>query len=151
MIRVVVPAAALLIATPTHADTIGNWRLKPHDPLEQPPKQWPDGPLKRFFQHLQRPDNHLRPQYDENQLTSCCGASDVVDTKFKVEPGNGPDPEDTWYALLKGKWVRIPPEKIVPEFAPDGNAYLFVLTFYSPQDDAYDEQIVCFVRPNGGN
>jgi len=29
------------------------------------------------------------------------------------------------------------------------NAYLFMLTFYSPHDD--DEQIVCFVRPNGGN
>ncbi len=150
MIRVVVPAAALLIATPTHADTIGNWRLKPHDPREQPPKQWPDGPLKDFFQKLQRPDNHLRPQYDENQPPSCCGAGDVVDAKFKVEPGSGAHPEDTWYALLKGKWVHIPPEKIVPDFAPDGSAYLFVLTFCS-QDDAYDEQIVCFVRPNGGN
>ena len=37
-------------------------------------------------------------------------------------------PEDTWYAWLNGKWVRIPPEKIVPDYAPDGQAYLFVLT-----------------------
>ena len=74
----------------------------------------------------------------------------MVDTKFKVEPGNGPHPEDTRYALLKGKCFRIPPEKIVPDFAPDGSAYLFMLTFYSPHD-GYDEQIVCFVRPNGGN
>ena len=146
MKRLIVPVA-LLVTTPAHVDTIGNWGLKPHDPLEQPPKQWPDGPLKKFFQGLLRPDNHLQPQYDENQPTSCCGAGGLVDTKFEVEPGSGPHPEDTRYALLKGKCFRIPPAKIVPEFAPDGNAYLFMLTFYSPHDD---EQIVCFVR-HGGN
>ena len=55
--RLIVPHVALLVTTPAHVDTIGNWGLKPHDPLEQPPKQWPDGPLKKFFQGLLRPDN----------------------------------------------------------------------------------------------
>ena len=53
--------------------------------------------------------------------------------------------------MLKGKWVRIPPTKIIPDFAPDGKAYLFVLKSYDPHGNDYDEKIVCFVRPNGGN
>jgi hypothetical protein len=47
--------------------------------------------------------------------------------------------------------VRIPPTKIIPDFAPDGKAYLFVLKSYDPHGNDYDEKIVCFVRPNGGN
>ena len=54
------------------------------------------------------------------------------------------------------KWVRIPPEKIVPNYAPDGQAFSFMLTFHrhdgppimSPR---ITHEIVCFVRPNGGN
>ena len=122
-------------------------------------KEWPDGPNKRFFQNLQRPDNYLRegPNYDVNEPVSCCGAGDVVKTKFKVEPGDGPHPADTWYAWLDGKWVRIPPEKIVPDYAPDGQAFLFMLTLHrhdgppimSPSK--VTREIVCFVRPNSGN
>ena len=95
---------ALLIAPPTRADTVG-------------PVQWPDGPLNRWFKQLQRPDNHLRPQFDENNPTSCCGAGDTVNTKFKVEPGTGPHPDDVWYAWLDDAWVKIPPEKIILDFA----------------------------------
>ncbi len=40
--------------------------------------------------------------------------------------------------------------KIVPDYAPGGQAFLFVQMFYSPTDGEFDEQIVCFVRPNGG-
>ena len=106
----------------------------------------PDGPNKRFFQNLQRPDNYLRegPNYDVNEPVSCCDAGDVVNTKFKVEPGRAPYPQDAWFAWLNGKWVRIPPEKIVPDYAPDGQAYLFTLTI------AGSYEIVCFVRPKGG-
>ena len=44
-------AAALLI-TPAYAqDVVG-------DPAEKQ-TEWPDGPNKRFFQNLQRPDNYL--------------------------------------------------------------------------------------------
>jgi hypothetical protein len=31
-------------------------------------------------------------------------------------------PEDRWYAWLNDRWVAIPPEVIVPEYAPDGRA-----------------------------
>ena len=37
------------------------------------------------------------------------------------------------------EWVLIPPEKIVPDYAPDGRAYLFMLA----------GTIQCFVRPMG--
>ena len=47
-------------------------------------------------------------------------------------------------------WVKIPPEKIVPNYAPDGQAYLFMLTMYGPRGEPYDREIVCFVRPKGG-
>jgi hypothetical protein len=108
---------------------------------EPPPKDWPDGPMKDYFQQLQRPDNHLAPyrKLDEKSLF-CCGIADTVKTKFKVEPGNEKYPQDTWYAWLKEEWVRIPPEKIVPDFAPDGQPYLFLLA----------GTIQCFVRPKGG-
>jgi hypothetical protein len=71
---------------------------------------------------------------------SCCGAGDTVQTKFKVENAGGQYPEDTWYAWLKDSWVRIPPEKIVQDHAPDGQPYLFMLA----------GTVQCFVRPKGG-
>ena len=114
------------------------------------PKQWPAGPLKDYFEKLQRPDNYNRPNTPDGPSRSCCGAGDVVKTKFKVEVGNGKHPEDVWYAWLKGKWTKIPPETIVPDYAPDGKAYLFMLALYDPHGMSYDYQIVCFVRPKGG-
>jgi hypothetical protein len=45
-----------------------------------------------------------------------------------------------WYAWLKDSWVRIPPEKIVQDHAPDGQPYLFMLA----------GTVQCFVRPKGG-
>ena len=101
--------------------------------------EWPDGPNKSYLENLQRPDNHRHPHRDEKSR-SCCGAADTVKTKFKVEPGDGPYPEDRWYAWLRGAWVRVPPDKIVPDYAPDGQPYLFVLA----------DTIQCFVRPKGG-
>jgi len=126
---------ALLIVSPAHAQ----------DPFGGPIETPSDSPLSRWFKTLQRPDNHLRPPFEEtNEPTSCCDAGDVVKTTFKVESRGSLHPQDTWFAWLKGKWVRIPPEKIVPDYAPDGQAYLFMLTIAN----AYE--IVCFVRPNGG-
>jgi hypothetical protein len=73
---------------------------------------------------------------------ACCGQTIICNrSTTRISPR---------HAAAMAMWL-FPPEKIVPDFAPDGNAYLFMLTFYSPHDDAYDEQIVCFVRPNGGN
>ena len=70
----------------------------------------------------------------------CCGIADFVDTRFKVESTGGPDPDDVWYAWLNEVWVRIPVEKIVSDFTPNGRAYLFVL----------GNTIQCFVKPRGG-
>ena len=53
----------------------------------------------------------------------------------------------------EGKWVRIPPEKIVPDYAPDGQAYLFIMQVDSEQSDFgphASDIIICFVRPKGG-
>ena len=144
-------AAALLI-TPAYAQDVFG------DPAEKQ-TEWPDGPNKRFFQNLQRPDNYLRegPNYDVNEPVSCCGAGDVVKTKFKIEPGDGPHPADTWYAWLDGKWIHIPQEKIVPDYAPDGQAFLFMLPLHRHDGPAIispskvTREIVCFVRPTGGN
>src|SRR3954467_15849974 len=103
--------------------------------------EWHEGPNQLWFERLQRPDNHLAPYRNiDPKSLYCCGIADTVKTKFKVEPGDERYPEDRWYAGLKDEWVRVPPEKIVPDFAPDGQAYLFLLA----------DTIQCFVRPKGG-
>jgi hypothetical protein len=103
--------------------------------------EWPDSPYKEWFENLQRPDNDRHPerQSDPKSL-SCCGAGDVVKTKFKVESNGGTYPEDIWYAWLDEGWTKIPPEKIVRDFAPNGQPYLFMLA----------NTIQCFVPPKGG-
>jgi hypothetical protein len=101
--------------------------------------EWPDGPYKEWFQSLERPDNDKHPERDEKSR-SCCGAADVVKTKFKVESGDEKYPEDRWYAWLNEQWIPIPPEKIVKDHAPNGQPYLFVLA----------GTVQCFVRPKGG-
>jgi hypothetical protein len=81
------------------------------------------------------PHRHLDPK-----SLYCCGAADVVKTKFKVESTGGRYPEDQWYAWLNDGWMLIPPEKIIKDHAPNGEAHLFMLA----------GTIQCFVRPRGG-
>jgi hypothetical protein len=102
-------------------------------------------------QNLQRPDNDKHPErMYHKEAQSCCDAGDVVKTKFKVE-GTGQHPDDQWYAWLNEKWVRIPPDRIVPGYAPDGQAYLFMLDFVSDMEAPSGFKIIaCFVRPKGG-
>ena len=137
----VLSCLALADAGEPHADQ--QYLLDPWSaPDSHLPKklEWPDGPNKQFLQNLQRPDNHRHPYRDKNSQ-SCCDAGDTVKTRFKVEPAQGgPHPEDRWYAWIKDEWRRVPPDRIVPDYAPDGQAYLFVLA----------DVIVCFVRPKGG-
>ena len=102
-------------------------------------REWPDGPNKEFLKNLQRPDNYKNPWRDRHSQ-SCCDAGDTVKTKFKVEPADGLHLEDRWYALIKEQWKLVPPDKIVPDYAPDGQAYLFMSA----------DLILCFVRPKGG-
>ena len=101
----------------------------------------PGEPHKSWFESLQRPDNHLHPERNADRKSLyCCGAADIVKTKFMVEPGSERHPDDVWYAWLNEAWTRIPPEKILKDFAPDEQAHLFVLA----------GTIQCFVRPRGG-
>jgi hypothetical protein len=102
---------------------------------------WPEGTHKQWFQNLQRPDNDAHPyRKSDPKSLFCCGAADVVKTKFMVELGRDRYPDDVWYAWLNDTWTKIPPEKIVKDYAPDGQAYLFVLA----------DTIQCFVRPKVG-
>ena len=107
--------------------------------VPQVKRQWPPGPTRDYLRNLRRPDSG-RYQFETHGAILCCDESETVDTKFKVEPGDGPYPEDRWYAWLDGKWVRVPPERIAPDYAPDGRAYVFVSFGV----------IHCFVRPRGG-
>ena len=113
-----------------------NWPY--HPPIK---REWPDGPNKEFLKNLQRPDNWKNPsRWPNPNSLSCCDAGDTVQSKFKVEQGDGPHPEDRWYAWINGEWVLVPPDKIVPDYAPDGTPYLFMMA----------GTIQCFVRPRGG-
>ena len=104
-------------------------------------RDWPPGPNRDYLRDLQRLDNWKNPSRWPNPASlSCCDVGDTVKTKFKVEAGDRPHPEDRWYARLNGEWVLIPPDKIVPDHAPDGTAYLFLMA----------GTIQCFVRPRGG-
>lgn len=119
-----------------HDNWPNNW---PHHPPVK--REWPDGPNKEFLKNLQRPDNWKNPsRWPNPDSLLCCDAGDTVKTKFKVETGDGSYPEDRWYAWINGEWVLVPPDKIVPDYAPDGTPYLFMMA----------GTIQCFVRPRGG-
>jgi len=132
---------AALAAMSSGADAGSSYEPWPQDWIGTlvPKRQWPPGPTRDYLRNLRRPDSG-RYQFETQGVILCCDESESVDTKFKVEPGDGPHPEDRWYAWLDGKWVLVPPERIVPDYAPDGRAYVFV-TF---------GVIQCFVRPRGG-
>jgi hypothetical protein len=99
---------------------------------------WPD---------LQRPDNYKRP-YQDKHSKSCCGPGDVVKTRFPVVPADNSYPEDAWYAWLREEWIRIPDDKIVADYAPDGKV-MHVGSRSNLSSPGFDE-ILCFVRPKGG-
>jgi hypothetical protein len=133
--------AAISLAFPTTSlgqDSPDTWPENSYLEHRAKKREWPDGPNKEFLKNLMRPDNHKFLYRDKHSL-SCCDAGDTVKTKFKVE-GDGKHPEDRWYAWLNDDWVIVPPDKIVQDYAPDGQPYLFMLA----------ETIQCFVRPKGG-
>jgi hypothetical protein len=60
---------------------------------------WPDSPNSRYFENLQRPDNHKRPHQDKH-TKSCCGPGDIVKTQFRVVPADGSTyPQDALVCL----------------------------------------------------
>jgi hypothetical protein len=105
-----------------------------------------DNPDSRFLDTLERPDNAANssrnmPGTFNSRL--CCTDRDAVKVDYEmVVPEGAKYPEPEWYVWidLDGKGVRrvrVPPEKIVPDYAPTGQAYAFVL----------GHSIQCFVRP----
>jgi hypothetical protein len=101
---------------------------------------WPESALSQWFKALKRPDGAKNPDWDEKSRF-CCDVADAVKTKFKLEKADGSRyPEDAWYAWINDDWKRIPSEKIVDGFAPNGEGYVFLMA----------GTIQCFVRPKGG-
>lgn len=100
------------------------------------------GPDSSFLDNLERPDNASDPSRDKRSRL-CCTDKDAVKVDYEMMvPAGGRYPEPDWYVWIdldgKGmKRVRVPPEKIVQEYAPTGQAYAFVL----------GQSIQCFVRP----
>src|SRR5258708_18123265 len=106
------------------------------------PEHSTDNPDRRFLDMLERPDNATNLSRDMRSRL-CCTDKDAVKVDYElVLPAGGKYPEPDWYVWIdldgKGaKRVRVPPEKIVQEYAPTGQAYAFIL----------GQSIQCFVRP----
>jgi hypothetical protein len=107
------------------------------------PKNNPDS---HFLDSLERPDNASNPSRNMAGTFNsrlCCTNQDAVKVDYEmVVPEGSKYPEPEWYVWIdldgKGvKRVRVPPEKIVEDYAPTGQAYAFV----------FGHLIQCFVRP----
>jgi hypothetical protein len=104
----------------------------------------PPGLDREFLNALERPDND---KYPSRRLPSthssllCCTDQDAVKVKYRVEQGSGPYPQDVWYVWFNDAWTKVDEEKISPQYAPSGQAYIFIL----------GNSIQCFVRPKGMN
>ena len=99
-----------------------------------------------FWIRWERPDNAANPSRNMAGTFNsrlCCTNQDTVKVDYEmVVPQGEKYPEPEWYVWidLDGtgvKRVRVPPEKIVEDYAPTGQAYAFVL----------GNTIQCFVRP----
>jgi hypothetical protein len=99
-----------------------------------------------FLDSLERPDNANNPSRNMAGTFNsrlCCTNQDAVKVDYEmVVPEGGKYPEPEWYVWIdldgKGvKRVRVPPEKIVEDYAPTGQAYAFV----------FGHLIQCFARP----
>jgi len=102
---------------------------------------------RKFLDNLQRPDNRPDERFDQKSK-SCCTDKDAVKVEYKmVVPEGGKYPEAEWYVWIEShkpdgtpgeyKWVKGPPEKIVEEYSPSGQAYVYLIA----------HTIQCFVRP----
>src|SRR3954469_2613386 len=102
---------------------------------------------RKFLDNLQRPDNRPDDRRDKRSK-SCCTDKDAVKVEYKmvvIEGDRYPEPE--WYVWLasyqpdgkpgKYSWLKVPPDKIVEEYSPSGQAYVYLIA----------HSIQCFVRP----
>jgi hypothetical protein len=106
----------------------------------------PPGIDSEFLNTLERPDNHKHPSRGKapgstSDARLCCTDQDAVKVKYRVERTSGEYPQDIWYVWFKDTWTKVDEDKISPEYAPSGQAYIFVL----------GNSIQCFVRPRGNS
>lgn len=81
-----------------------------------------------FYSKLVRPDTK----------TSCCNLADCRPTKVRSA--------DNHYEVKKdGRWIRVPPEKIVKVAPPDGGAHICAPPTTSPAWGPDD--VFCIVMP----
>lgn len=72
---------------------------------------------------------------------SCCNNSDCEPTEARW---NGTQ----WEAMFKGKWIKIPADRVMKFEAQDGNAHLCAIYGYGEPGQSEAEIIIyCFTSP----
>ena len=110
-------------------------------PADSAREQRPVGGVRRSR------DNRADDRRDKKSK-SCCTDKDAVKVEYKmVVPEGAKYPEPEWYVWIESYkpdgtlgeyiWVKVPSEKIVVEYSPSGQAYVYVI----------GRGIQCFVRP----
>ena len=81
-----------------------------------------------FYSHLMRPDTK----------TSCCNLADCRPTEIRSAG-------DHYEVKKDGRWIRVPPEKIVKVTPPDGGAHICAPPSSSPVWEP--DTVFCIVMP----
>jgi hypothetical protein len=117
---------ALLLAAPCALFPLSAWadETHPHGLHGQGHAQWHDG----FYKNLNIPGSK----------TSCCNLADCRPTQIRT---NG----DHYEIMKDGRWIRVPPEKIVKVTAPDGGAHICAPESYGGRFDP--DYVFCIVMP----
>ena len=80
-----------------------------------------NSPTATWFRDLMRPDTN----------TSCCDASDCRTVVSRITP-------DGWEARIGARWLRVPPDRVLHQTNPTGQAVACYLPWLG---------IICFVPP----
>jgi hypothetical protein len=91
---------------------------------------WQDKKRGDWFESLKQPSNG----------NSCCSLSDC-------QPTDAEQRGDQWWAVVRGKWKLIPPEKVLNHpLSIDGDAYVCA----SQLGDPKFATVYCFIKPIPG-
>jgi hypothetical protein len=126
----------MVAATSSIADAGSTYEPWPWDWIVPvvPKRQGPPGPTRNYLRNLRRPDAY---QHDHTPL--CCDEGETVDSKFKVEPGEGPHPETAGMRCSTMNGSVCGRTRSCPTTRPTAEP-VFVI----------HGVIHCFVRPRGG-